>query len=57
MKLPEYLRALRHRNYRIYFFGQLISQPGPWMQQVATDRSDRPSVDVVINSVTITVAD
>ncbi|MGD9704557.1 MAG: peptidylprolyl isomerase [Acidimicrobiia bacterium] len=27
------------------------------MQNVATDRSDRPSDDVVINSVTITVAD
>lgn len=27
------------------------------MQRVATDRSDRPSDDVVINSVTITVAD
>jgi predicted MFS family arabinose efflux permease len=35
VKLPEYLRALRHRNYRIYFIGQLLAQPGPWMQQVA----------------------
>jgi hypothetical protein len=27
------------------------------MQSVETDRSDRPLVDVVINSVTVTVAD
>jgi hypothetical protein len=27
------------------------------MQKVDTDRSDRPRTDVVINSVTITVAD
>ena len=27
------------------------------MQRVATDRSDRPNTDVVINSVSITVAD
>ena len=35
MNLPPYLRALGHRNYRIYFFGQLLTQPGMWMQQVA----------------------
>jgi MFS family permease len=29
------LRALRHRNYRLFFFGQLISLVGTWMQQVA----------------------
>jgi MFS family permease len=29
------LRALRHRNYRLFFFGQLISLIGTWMQQVA----------------------
>jgi MFS family permease len=28
-------RALRHRNYRLFFFGQLISQTGTWMQTVA----------------------
>ena len=27
--------AFRHRNYRLYFTGQLISQIGTWMQQVA----------------------
>lgn len=28
-------RALRHRNYRLYFFGQLISLVGTWMQTTA----------------------
>ena len=27
--------ALRHRNYRLWFFGQTISQMGTWMQSVA----------------------
>lgn len=29
------LGALRHRNYRLYFVGQLISLVGTWMQNVA----------------------
>lgn len=29
------LRALRHRNYRLFFFGQSISLIGTWMQRVA----------------------
>ncbi|HEX7119862.1 MAG TPA: MFS transporter [Longimicrobiales bacterium] len=29
------LRALRHRNFRLFFFGQSISLIGTWMQQVA----------------------
>ena len=29
------LRALRHRNYRLLFFGQLISLCGVWMQITA----------------------
>jgi MFS family permease len=29
------LRALRHRNYRLLFFGQLISLCGMWMQNTA----------------------
>jgi len=29
------LRALRHRNYRLFFCGQSISLVGTWMQQVA----------------------
>src|SRR5919204_10105 len=28
-------RALRHRNYRLYFFGQLVSLVGSWMQTTA----------------------
>ena len=28
-------RSLRHRNYRLYLAGQLISVCGTWMQQVA----------------------
>jgi MFS family permease len=28
-------RALRHRNFRLFFFGQLISVTGTWMQTVA----------------------
>ena len=28
-------RALRHRNFRLFFFGQLISVTGTWMQSVA----------------------
>src|SRR5512142_3279113 len=29
------LRVFRHRNYRIYFSGQLVSLMGTWMQSVA----------------------
>jgi len=29
-------RALRHRNFRLYFFGQTISLMGSWMTQLAT---------------------
>ncbi|PDW04657.1 MFS transporter [Candidatus Viridilinea mediisalina] len=32
---PAMLRALRHRNYRLFFIGQLISLTGTWMQHVA----------------------
>jgi len=28
-------RALRHRNYRLYFLGQLVSLAGTWMQSAA----------------------
>jgi MFS family permease len=34
-KLPAALRAFRHRNYRLFFGGQLISVCGTWMQSVA----------------------
>lgn len=33
--LPSALRSLGHRNYRLFFFGQLVSLTGTWMQAVA----------------------
>jgi MFS family permease len=35
-KIGFALRALRHRNYRLFFCGQLLSLIGTWMTQVAT---------------------
>jgi len=35
MKLPTLLRALRHRDFRLFSFGQLISLIGTWMDTVA----------------------
>ncbi|MCK9260603.1 MAG: MFS transporter [Azoarcus sp.] len=32
---PSAMRALGHRNYRYYFFGQAVSVLGSWVQQVA----------------------
>jgi MFS family permease len=29
------MASLSHRNYRLFFFGQLVSQAGTWMQAVA----------------------
>jgi MFS family permease len=34
-ELPAVLRALRHRNFQLFFSGQLISLIGTWMQSVA----------------------
>ena len=34
-KWPDAFRALRHRNYQLFFAGQLISLIGTWMNQVA----------------------
>src|SRR5947209_753646 len=39
-------RALRHRNYRLYFYGQLVSLTGSWVQTTALtwlawDRTDK----------------
>src|SRR5689334_713433 len=31
------LRALRHRNFQLFFAGQLISLVGTWMQNIAQD--------------------
>ena len=33
--LPPTFRALRHRNYRLWFFGQGLSLIGTWMQTMA----------------------
>jgi MFS family permease len=33
---PFLLRALRHRNYRLFFLGQLVSVIGTWMTSTAT---------------------
>jgi MFS family permease len=32
---PRALGALRHRNYRLFFTGQIISTVGTWMQSIA----------------------
>ncbi len=34
-RLPEGLRAFRHRNFRLFWTGQLVSLIGTWMQAVA----------------------
>ncbi|MCS7198200.1 MAG: MFS transporter [Candidatus Bipolaricaulota bacterium] len=34
-RLAKTFRALRHRNYRLFWTGQLISLTGTWMQSVA----------------------
>jgi MFS family permease len=34
MPWPVGLRALRHRDYRLFWFGQLVSLSGTWMQRV-----------------------
>ena len=36
MKLPNSLRALQHRNFRLFLIGQGTSQIGNWIQLVAT---------------------
>jgi len=33
--LATLLRSLRHRNFRLFFTGQLVSLIGTWMQSVA----------------------
>src|SRR5512133_3580427 len=35
MPLPGTLRALKYRNFQLFFGGQLISLVGTWMQTVA----------------------
>ncbi len=34
-RLAKTFTAFQHRNYRLYFFGQLVSLTGTWMQNVA----------------------
>ena len=34
-RLAATFRSLRHRNYRLYFFGQMVSLTGTWMQNAA----------------------
>jgi MFS family permease len=34
-RLQEIFRALKHRNFRLFFYGQGFSLVGTWMQQVA----------------------
>src|SRR5688572_21682366 len=34
-RIPKTFSALRHRNYQLYFGGQLVSVAGTWMQIVA----------------------
>jgi MFS family permease len=34
-RLPATLRAMRHRNFQLFFSGQLVSLVGTWMQSVA----------------------
>jgi predicted MFS family arabinose efflux permease len=35
MTVPAGLRALRHRDFRVFFTGQAVALVGSWMQQVA----------------------
>jgi MFS family permease len=35
LRLPPALESLRHRNYRLLWMGNLISQTGDWMDQIA----------------------
>jgi len=36
MPLPHSLRTFRHRDFRLYFVGQGVSQTGTWLQMIAT---------------------
>ena len=35
LRLPWMFRSIENRNYRLYFFGQLVSLLGSWLQSVA----------------------
>jgi MFS family permease len=34
-RLSETFRSLRNRNYRLFYFGQMVSNTGTWMQTIA----------------------
>src|SRR2546427_11203984 len=36
MEAGGMLRAMRYRNYRLFFGGQLVSLTGTWMTEIAT---------------------
>jgi hypothetical protein len=38
LRLPRMFRSIENRNYRLYFFGQLVSLLGSWRQSVAQAR-------------------
>jgi MFS family permease len=35
LRLPRMFRSIENRNYRLYFFGQMVSLLGSWLQSVA----------------------
>lgn len=35
LRLPRTFAAMRHRNFRLFYFGQLVSLVGAWMQNTA----------------------
>ena len=35
LRLPRMFRTIENRNYRLYFFGQMVSLLGSWLQSVA----------------------
>jgi hypothetical protein len=35
VQLALFVRAFKHRNYRLYYAGQSISLIGTWMQRIA----------------------
>ena len=50
MPLPHSLRAFRHRDYRLYFAGQGISQTGTWLQTDRHQLADLPPVGLGVHA-------
>lgn len=42
IEIPRLARALRHRDFRLFWIGNLLSNIGTWMQNIA--QGDRKSV-------------